>query len=86
MPENASRDANYVPTLLAVSSVDGRTPVKLYADPTTHRLLTGGSTTSGDVAPSTTPASIGLMYIDTVTNKVYVSTGTASSADWTILN
>lgn len=36
---NAKRDENYVPTLLAVSNVDGVTPVVLYADPTTHRLL-----------------------------------------------
>ncbi len=37
--ENAERDQNNVPTLLAVSSVDGVTPTKVYADPTTHRLL-----------------------------------------------
>ena len=35
----AKRDANYITTLLAVSNVDGTTPVTLYADPTTHRLL-----------------------------------------------
>lgn len=39
MPPNASRDENFVTTLLAVSNVDGSTPVKLYADPVTHRLL-----------------------------------------------
>jgi hypothetical protein len=38
----ASRDENFVPTLLAVSNVDGVTPVTLYADPVTHRLLTSG--------------------------------------------
>jgi hypothetical protein len=36
---NAKRDQNYVPTLIAVSNADGVTPVTLYADPTTHRLL-----------------------------------------------
>jgi len=36
---NAKRDDNYVPTLIAVSNADGTTPVTLYADPTTHRLL-----------------------------------------------
>lgn len=36
---DAKRDNNYIPTLLAVSNVDGITPVVLYADPTTHRLL-----------------------------------------------
>src|SRR5258708_7014111 len=46
--ENASRDQNDVPTLLAVSSSDGISPVKVYADPTTHRLkvdLSGGGGT-----------------------------------------
>jgi hypothetical protein len=36
---NAYRDENDVPTLIAVSSLDGRTPVRLWADPVTHRLL-----------------------------------------------
>lgn len=50
MPPNASRDENFVPTLLAVSNVDGVTPVKVYADPVTHRLLTSPSGSgSGDV-------------------------------------
>lgn len=35
----ASRDQNSVPTLLGVSNVDGSTPVTIYADPVTHRLL-----------------------------------------------
>jgi hypothetical protein len=57
----AKRDQNYVPTLLAVSSADGVTPVPLYADPTTHRLyvdLAGGLTTplttKGDIWTWTT--------------------------------
>ena len=36
---DAKRDNNQVTTLIAVSNVDGVTPVVLYADPTTHRLL-----------------------------------------------
>ncbi len=36
---NASRDENNVPTLLGVSSADGKVPVAVYADPDTHRLL-----------------------------------------------
>jgi len=50
----AKRDQNHVTTLMAVSSVDGVTPVLLYADPTTHRLLVdsnggggGGGTPGG---------------------------------------
>ena len=44
---NAERDENSVPTLLAVSSADGVTPIVVWADPVTHRLLCqliGGST------------------------------------------
>lgn len=44
---NASRDENSVPTLIGASNVDGKTPVKVYADPVTHRLLVdsaGGGT------------------------------------------
>lgn len=40
---DAKRDSNMVVTLLAVSNVDGLTPVTLYADPTTHRLLVSSS-------------------------------------------
>lgn len=43
----AKRDGNYVTTLLAVSNADGTTPVTLYADPTTHRLLV--SATAGNL-------------------------------------
>lgn len=46
----AGRDQNSVPTLLALSSADGVTPVAVYADPTTHRLLvqnSGASTPGG---------------------------------------
>lgn len=44
------------------------------------------TTASGIVAPATTPTAVGMFYVDTVAKKLYVSTGTASSADWTILN
>lgn len=40
---DAKRDSNYITTLLAVSNADGSTPVTLYADPTTHRLLTSAA-------------------------------------------
>ncbi len=35
----AKRDQNSVPTLLAVSSADGTSILRLYANPDTHRLL-----------------------------------------------
>jgi len=39
MAENANRDKNFATTLLATSSVDGKSPVNVYADPNTHRIL-----------------------------------------------
>lgn len=50
---DAKRDGNYITTLLAVSNADGITPVVLYADPTTHRLLvslSGSGSVSGPVS------------------------------------
>ena len=45
----AKRDENSVPTLLGVSNVDSTTPVTIFADPTTHRLLVDLPSGSGDV-------------------------------------
>jgi hypothetical protein len=42
--------------------------------------------TSGSGAPGTTPEAVGQIYADTSGAKVYISTGTASSADWKIMN
>ena len=42
---NSKHDQNRIPTLIAVSSSDGVTPVLIYGDPVTHRLyvdLAGG--------------------------------------------
>ena len=38
--------------------------------------------TSGAGVPGTTPATVGDKYIDTTGNRVYIATGTSSSADW----
>lgn len=89
----ASRDGNFVTTLLAVSSVDGVTPVTLYANPTTHRLLVdlagGGSGTvttvsvvsangfAGTVATATTTPAITLT---TSVTGILKGNGTAISA------
>lgn len=43
----ANRDQNRVTTLLATSNADGITPVKLYADPITHRLLVDSTGSAG---------------------------------------
>jgi len=56
--ENASRDENSVPTLLGASNADGKTPVRIYADPATHRLLisgvgvTGSTGSTGSTGPT----------------------------------
>lgn len=83
---NAARDENNVPTLIAASTADGLTPVRVYADPTSHRLLVQGSSLQGVVAPASTPAYVGQQYTDTAAKKIYFATGTASAADWTIVN
>lgn len=45
---DAPRDNNQITTLLGVSNADGATPVVLWADPTTHRLLVGFPHTYAD--------------------------------------
>lgn len=71
---DAKRDSNYVTTLIGVSSADGITPVTVYVDPTTHRVLTSGASSgtvtsvsvvtangvSGSVATATTTPAITL--------------------------
>lgn len=89
---NASRDENRVTTLLAVSNVDGVTPVVVYADPVTHRLLVdaaGGTGTvtsvsvvsangfAGSVANATTTPAITLT---TTVTGILKGNGTAMSA------
>lgn len=87
----ASRDQNFVTTLLGVSSVDGVTPTTVYVDPITHRMLVdfatvGGTVTSvsvvtangfaGSVAnPTTTPA----ITLSTTITGVLKGNGTAIS-------
>lgn len=90
--DDAKRDQNFVTTLLAVSSVDGITPVPVYANPITHRLLVdipsgSGSVTdvsvvsangfAGTVATSTTTPAITL---STTITGLLVGNGTAISA------
>lgn len=41
---------------------------------------------SGAGAPGTTPSRVGLLYVDTTADDAYISTGTASSGDWTQVN
>lgn len=89
---NANRDQNRITTLIATSSADGTTPVNVWADPVTHRILTdtasgSGTVTSvsvitangfaGSVATATTTPAITL---STTITGVLVGNGTAVAA------
>ena len=43
MTDRASSDVNLKYTIMAVSSADGKTPVNLWADPSTHALVVNAS-------------------------------------------
>ena len=75
----AKRDQNYVTSLIAVSNVDGITPVVLWADPVTHRLLVSGSGGSGVniEIPSGTVDGSNLTFTVTKEPKVVVIDGMA---------
>lgn len=86
----ARRDDNFVPTLLGVSSSDGSTPIPVYADPTTHRLLvdaTGGLNFQRDVSTSTNNQTT-FVPSQTVVTDVYMSVNGAiqtPSTDYSIV-
>lgn len=42
--------------------------------------------TTGTTAPSTTPAKVGDIFIDTTAGNIYISKGTVNSADWVQVN
>lgn len=56
------------------------------ADVTDETNVVSSLVSTGSVAPSSTPSSVGLIYVDTVTAEIYISTGTSSSADWALTN
>lgn len=73
----ASRDQNNVPTLLGVSSSDGVTPIPIYANPTTHRLLidsAGGAGTVTSVSVVTANGFAGSVATATTTPAITLST------------
>lgn len=47
MADTAGRDPNRVTTTLALSNANDGVDIALWADPSTHRLLTTGTITSG---------------------------------------
>jgi len=101
MADNAKRDANRIPTLLGVSNVDGVSPVILYADPTTHRLLVSSNAGAGTVTSvaALTLGTTGTDLSSTVANGTTTpvitlnvptasasNRGALSAADWTTFN
>jgi hypothetical protein len=60
---SAAHDVNRVPTMIAVSNADGTTPVTLYADPTTHRVLTSPLTYVSSIQ-TYTPSAAGTATLD----------------------
>lgn len=83
--ETAPRDENQVTALLATNSSTGNTTVKIYADPTTHRLLVnsiGGG--SGNIIVGTTTitgGSTGSIVYDNsgIVGEYTVGTGVATA-------
>jgi hypothetical protein len=75
---NAYRDENSVPTLIAASNADGSTPVRLWADPVTHRLLVdlpgGGSGTVTSVSVVSANGFAGTVATATSTPAITIST------------
>lgn len=74
---NAAKDENSVPTLIAVSSTDGSTPVRIYGDPTTHRLLVD-DTIGGVTGPGSSTDSAVALWDGTTGDKLKNSTVTVS--------
>lgn len=67
---NAARDANSIPTLLGVSSSDGTTPIRVYVDPVTHRLLVDTGGVGGGIAVETPTGTVnGANTVFTATNE-----------------
>lgn len=66
----SKKDGNYVNSLIAVSNVDGETPVRLWADPTTHRLLVDLPTGSGDVVGPASSTDNAVARFDGATGKL----------------
>jgi len=98
---DAKRDSNRVTTLLGVSNVDGTTPVTLYADPTTHRLLVSSDAGAGTVTSvaaltlGTTGTDLSSTVVNGTTTPVITlnvptasasNRGALSAADWTTFN
>lgn len=83
----AERDQNRVTTLLAVSKTDGVTPVALWADPVTHRLLVDNAN-SGITLTTTGTSGAATLVGNTLNIPVYggVTSVTSANADIAVAN
>lgn len=76
--DRARIDINNRASLFAVSSVDGETPVSLWADPVTHTLLSSGS---GGGGGSATVVGIGPVGYNSSAYDSVTYTNTSSTVD-----
>ena len=58
--------------------------IEALAEVTNAAKIIAAMVETGSAPPSSTPAAIGLWYIDTTNFKLYFSTGIATSGDWIV--
>ena len=89
---NANKDANSVATLIAVQSNDGVTPIRLWADPITHRLLIDNAGSSGftKLTPTGTVNGLNATFVFTQAptyivsdHATYQATNSTGTTNWT---
>lgn len=81
-PYSAPTDSNRRPVLIAASTTDGITPVALYANPTTHKLLiedSGIIAALGSIGGTTKYTT--LIDDTTTTNVTYIGKAVPTGAD-----
>jgi hypothetical protein len=69
---DASIDGNNTRSLLAVSSADGSTPIKIWGNPTTHRLLVDTGSSAATATTWTTTGNTNVVTDATVTTSSIV--------------
>lgn len=66
-----------------------KNPIKKMWQQSNQSIVDGNNVqlpfTQGTAAPTTTPAKIGLLYIDTAGPAIYMSTGTSDANDWRLI-
>jgi lysophospholipase L1-like esterase len=79
--------AAYHPSVSGYATVAGLLWRSIFPDNWLGSVTAASPTIStGTAAPSTTPAKVGDIFVDTTNKKLYFATGTSSSSDWTIAN